>query len=230
MKLKQKVVIFGTGEIGELAYFYFTHDSPYQVVGFTADDELVKETIFQGLPVIPISQMKNKFPPDTYQIHVALSYRKLNRIREEKYRSVKALGYTLTSYISTKSVTWPDLVHGDNCFILENQTIQPNVKIGNNVMMWSGNHIGHGAVIKDHVYVSSHVVISGHSVIGERAFLGVNATVRDFVTVGPETFVTMGALVVKDTGTGDVVLAGKGTVFPGGSPEAEKIKKNYFRF
>lgn len=141
---------------------------------------------------------------------------------------MKKLGYKLVSYVSTKSVFWKDLNMGDNCFILENQTIQPTVKIGNNVIIWSGNHLGHGAVIKDHCYISSHVVISGHSVIGKRSFLGVNSTIKDFVTLGQETFVTMGALVTQNTGSGDVLLAGRGTVFKGGSPQAEKIKKNYF--
>ena len=41
----------------------------------------------------------------------------------------------MPSYISTKSATWPDLTVGSNCFILENQTIQPTVVIGNNVVL-----------------------------------------------------------------------------------------------
>ena len=53
-------------------------------------------------------------------------------------------------------------------------TIQPNVKIGNNVMIWSGNHLGHGCNIDDHTYLSSHICISGHTNIGKRCFIGVN--------------------------------------------------------
>lgn len=228
MKKKQLLIIFGTGEIGVLAKFYFDNDSNYQVVAFTADDKYITGKTFQGLPLVSFSKLKKLYPPDKFNAHVALSYRKLNRIRESKYNAMKKLGYKLISYVSTKSVFWKDLNIGDNCFILENQTIQPNVKIGNNVMIWSGNHIGHGSVIKDHSYISSHVVISGHSVVGERSFLGVNATIKDFITLGPESFITMGALVIKDTGAGDVVLAGRGTVFENGSQQAEKIKKNYF--
>src|SRR3546814_4532198 len=67
-------------------------------------------------------------------MHVALSYNRLNRLREDKYHSAKAAGYRLASYVCSRSVVWPDLSVGDNCFILENQTIQPTVKIGNNVM------------------------------------------------------------------------------------------------
>lgn len=226
--MKQEIIIFGTGEIAEMAKFYFDEDSDYKVVAFCADDTFIKDNSFQKLPLIPASQIAKELPPKKYSAHVALSYRKLNQIREEKYHLMKKQGYSLVSYVSTKSATWSDLSHGDNCFILENQTIQPKVKIGNNVMLWSGNHIGHGTQIKDHVYISSHVVISGFCTIGERSFLGVNAAVKDFTKIGSDNFITMGANVLADTGKGDVILDARGTVFEGGSEKAEKIKQTYF--
>jgi len=106
--------------------------------------------------VVPVSELPRQYPPSDYQAHVALSYNKLNQIRKDKYLLMKGLGYRLASYVCSKSVSWPDLAIGDNCFILENQTIQPTVRIGNNVMIWSGNHLGHGCHIRDHAYLSSH--------------------------------------------------------------------------
>ena len=130
-----KIILFGTGEYGELAYYYLKHDSNYEVVAFTSDNEYVEKDIFNGLPHIPISEITNRYPPNEYSAHVALSYKKLNQNKSDKYYHMKKLGYRLINYISTKSVVWPDLEIGDNCFILENQTIQPKVKIGNNVMI-----------------------------------------------------------------------------------------------
>ena len=225
---KRKLVIFGTGEIAELAKFYFEHDSDYEVAAFTADDEFVGTETFLNLPLVPFSKVVEKYPPGSFEMHVALSYRKINRIREEKYKLAKTAGYTLASYVSTKSAFWPDLTHGDNCLILENQTIQPTVKIGSNVMIWSGNHIGHGTHIGDHTYISSHVCISGHTKIGQRCFFGVNATTRDFVKIGDEVFVTMGALVTGDVQSGAVLLAANGTTFEADTRQGISIKKKYF--
>ena len=228
MKVRKKLVIFGTGEIAKLAYSYFKYDSDFEVAAFTADDEFVKEDNFLGLPLVPASRVQAKYPPAEYLAHVALSYSKLNQIRRAKYDFMKKLGYELASYVCSKSVFWPDLSIGDNCFILENQTIQPTVKIGNNVMIWSGNHLGHGCRIEDHVYIASHVCISGHTVIGERTFVGVNATFKDFVNVGRRSFITMDASVVKDIPDDSVVLGASSTLL---GPEDElgvKIKKMYF--
>ena len=221
-------MLFGTGEIAALAHYYFTHDSDYEVVAFTADDEFVSDSSFHGLPLVPVSRVCDAFPPDTYSMHVALSYRRLNRVRQAKFELAKQLGYDLATYVSSHAVTWPDLSIGENCFILENQTIQPTVRIGSNVMLWSGNHVGHGSELRDHVYVASHVVFSGHTVIGERCFFGVNATVRDFVTVGADSFITMGALVTTNIEPGSVVLAGRGTTYGPETREAASIIRKYF--
>ena len=178
--MTEKLLIFGSAEIAELAHFYFNHDSRFEVVAFTVDDEFVDENTLKGLPIVPFSEVLKKFPPERFFMHVALSYSHLNNLRQTKFEQCKAAGYELVSYVCSKSSFWPDLNIGNNCFILENQTIQPTVQIGDNVMIWSGNHLGHGTQIGNHTYISSQVVISGHCNIGQRCFLGVNATFRDF--------------------------------------------------
>ena len=195
----KKVVIFGTGDIGQLAHFYFTHDSPYEVVAFTADRDFIEEKELLGLPVIPFEGIEKSYPPDRFNMFVALSYRNINKLRAEKYAEAKNKGYELVSYVCTKSVYWGDTEIGDNCFIFENQTIQPFVKIGNNVIIWSGNHIGHHSVIGDHCFIASHVVISGHVTIEPYCFLGVNSTIRDGITIARECVIGAGALILKDT-------------------------------
>ena len=98
---------------------------------------------------------------------VAMSYAKMNAVRAEKYASMKAAGYRLVSYVSSRCSYLSQTPPGDNCFILEDNTIQPFVTIGNNVTLWSGNHIGHDATIEDHCFITSHVVVSGNVRIGD---------------------------------------------------------------
>jgi len=194
-----KVIIFGTGDIGQLAYYYMTHDSPFEVIAFCADDAFIKSSKFLGLPVVPFEKVLHIYPPDDFDMFVALSYSKLNETRAKKYYEAKAKGYKLISYVCSRSVLWPDLQIGDNCFIFENQTIQPFVKIGNNVTMWSGNHIGHSSSIGDHCFLTSHVVVAGHVEIGSYCFLGVNSALRDGIRLAKRSVIGAGATIVKDT-------------------------------
>jgi sugar O-acyltransferase (sialic acid O-acetyltransferase NeuD family) len=224
-----KLVIFGAAEIAELAYFYFTKDSNYEVSAYVIDDKFVKEDSLNNIPILAYSEFLQKYSSNSTSVHVGLSYTKLNQLREEKYNQIKGEGYSCASYISTKLVNWAEQKHiGDNCLILENQTIQPNVKIGNNVMLWSGNHIGHGTIINDHSYISSHVVISGHCEIGKRCFFGVNATVKDFTKIGDDCFISMGASVTKDLDNGTVVSGPKSNFLDKEDRAAKMIKKKYF--
>ena len=228
--MKKKLILFGNGEIGQMAHYYFTHDSEYEVIAFSADDNFVKDDTFLGLPLIPFSELKEKYPSDKFFAHVSMSFSNLNQTRAEKYYQLKNAGYTLVNYVCSKSVTWPDLEIGDNCFILENQTIQPTVRIGNNVMIWSGNHIGHRSSIGDHTYVSSHVCICGFVNIGKYCFLGVNSSIRDFSKVGDSVFVAMDASIQKNIDSGSVILAEGGEIYPKDSRIATSILKRFFKF
>jgi sugar O-acyltransferase (sialic acid O-acetyltransferase NeuD family) len=193
------IVIFGAGDIAELAWFYFTNDVGRQVAGFTVDAEFLREPEFRGLPVAAFVEVERRFPPATHDMFVAVSYAKINALRAAKCAEAKARGYTLASYISSRATTFPGFVHGENCFVLEDNTLQPFARLGSNVTLWSGNHIGHHAQIHDNVFITSHVVISGGVVVGENSFIGVNATIRDHIAIGRFNVIGAGSLILKDT-------------------------------
>lgn len=194
-----QIIIFGTGDIAQIANYYFETDTNHEVVAFTVNREFLTESIFEGKPVVAFEDIMEKFPPSSFQMFIALSYSKMNKIREEKYHDSKTLGYKLVSYISSKCTYLSQYAAGDNCFIFENNTIQPFVKIGNNITLWSGNHIGHHSEIHDHNFISSHVVISGHCIIESNCFVGVNSTLAHKVVLAKETLVGAGAVITKNT-------------------------------
>lgn len=196
--MKKPLVIFGAGDIAQLAHFYFCTDSNYEVVAFTVDAAYMTEAEFCGLPVVSFEELPDRFLPDAHEIFVALSYSKLNEVRKEKYLATKALGYRLATYVSSRATVLNEGRIGDNCFIFEDNTIQPFVTIGNNVTLWSGNHIGHHSIIHDHCFIASHVVISGGVEIGESCFIGVNAALRDHIKVGQKCVIGAGALLLAD--------------------------------
>ncbi len=195
---KEKIIMFGTGAFAQVAYIYFTKDSPYNVIAFTVHSDHIKEKRLFDLPVIPFENIEELYPPEKYKMFVAIGYSNLNKLRAKIYYEAKEKGYELVTYINSKAIYWDELEIGDNCFIFENNVIQPFVKIGNNVIIWSGNHIGHHSTIGNHCFISSHVVISGFSRIGDYCFIGVNATIVDDIKITKECIIGAGALIVKD--------------------------------
>jgi len=216
-----KLVIFGAGDIARLACLYFTRDTEHEVVAFTVDEQYLTGSSFRDLPLVAFENVRDIYPPDEYQMFVALSYAKMNKVRADKYRQAKEAGYELVSYVSSRCSFLTDHPVGENCFILEDNTIQPFVKIGNNVTMWSGNHIGHDAVIDDHCFLASHIVVSGYVHIGSSCFIGVNATLRNSITIAPETLIGAGAVIMKDTVEKGVYLPQRAELFKKKSDEIE---------
>lgn len=196
--MKKKLVIFGSGDIAQLAHFYFSTDSDYEIVAFTVDSSYVDQATFCDLPVVPFETITDQYPPESNDFFVALSYSKLNTVRKEKYLAAKDRGYRLANFISSQATVANNARIGENCFIFEDNTIQPFVTIGDNVTLWSGNHIGHHSNIHNHTFIASHVVISGGVTVGEQCFIGVNATLRDHITVGDKCVIGAGALLLAD--------------------------------
>ena len=211
MQKEKKAIIFGTGSFGELAYYFLTHDSDYEVKAFTETDPK-KKSLFE-IPIVDFENIEHQYDPQEYEIFIAIGYIKLNKIREKFYHEAKRKGYSLITYISSKASVFTSVV-GENCFIFEDNTIQPFVEIGHNVIIWSGNHIGHHSKIENHNFIASHAVISGHCHIKEHSFIGVNATLRDGITIEKENIVGAGSLILKNTQEKEVYVAEKTKVFP----------------
>ena len=196
--MKKRLVIFGVGDMAQLAYAYFSDHSEYKVVAFSLDAEFIESNEYCGLPLIPLSKLAILFPADEFEAFVALGYSKVNALRKAKYLEIKSLGYKLASFVSPRATCLNSGVIGENSFIFEDNTIQPFVRIGDNVTLWSGNHIGHHSVIGNNCFIASQVVISGGVEIGENCFIGVNATIRDHVKLGRHCVIGAGALIQQD--------------------------------
>jgi sugar O-acyltransferase (sialic acid O-acetyltransferase NeuD family) len=197
---KARVIIFGTGDIAQIANYYFKIDSPYETVAFTIDREFIGERKeYDGLPIYPFEELETIFPTSEFRLFIAISYRGMNRLRAQKFYQAKMKGYKTLSYVSSKATYLSQYECGENCFIFEDNTIQPFVRIGDNVTIWSGNHIGHHSTIHSHNFISSHVVISGHCEIEPYCFLGVNSTLAHRVKLAQGTLVGAGAVITKDT-------------------------------
>jgi len=194
-----KLIIFGNRELAEVAHFYFARESGMEVAAFTVDGGHLNEPMFRSLPVVAFEELGERFPPDDHDMFVAMSYAQMNLVREQKCEAARASGYRLRSFVSRHAAVAENVEIGDNCFILENVVLQPFVRVGNNVTIWSGTHVGHHTVVGDNSFITSHVVISGGVEVGRNCFMGVNATVRDHVRIGDSCLIGAGALILKDT-------------------------------
>ena len=204
MSMSNEVVIVGIGETAEMVYEYFTIDSPYKVVAFAAQRKYLEQcgkvnTEMFGLPITAVEDLTKNFPPQQYKAFVAMASGRVNHDRADMYEFMCRAGYDLVSYVSSRAFIGVDVTIGKNCLIMENCCIQRKVRIGNDVVMWSGSNIAHRSVVKDHVFFAPSVAVAGCSEIGEYTFLGVNSCVADKVTIAENCFIDGGVYISRDT-------------------------------
>jgi sugar O-acyltransferase (sialic acid O-acetyltransferase NeuD family) len=201
-----KVVLFGTGRGASVAHRFLSSDSPHDVVAFTADAEHVTAREYRGLPVVPFEEVERHYPPDAFQMFILLGYQQMNGLRAAKFAAAKAKGYTLPSYVASDIFRVEPIQAGENCFILDNQSISLDVVIGNNVVMWSSNHVGDLTRIGDHAWLTSHVTMAAGVSVGERAFIGIGATISNGVSIGRDAFIGAGVQLSSDVADGVVLV------------------------
>lgn len=196
---KKKLVILGDTAYAEVAYECFTHDSDFEVVGFSVEKQWLKKDKLFGLPVVPFESLEDHFPPGDIWFYAAMTYGQLNRVRTRFYLEAKSRGYKPASYVSSRAFVWHNVKLGEHVFIFEDNTLQPFVVIEDNVVLWSGNHVGHHSIIRENCFVASHVVISGFCDIGKNSFLGVNATLANNLTIAEDNWIGLGVTLWRNT-------------------------------
>ena len=203
---RQEIVIFGTGDMAQVAAVYIRAHSDLNIVGYTVDESYKSGDTFDGLPLVPWETLEKVFPPDKVKLLGPLTYQRMNTIRRDRYLEGKARGYSFASFIHPDCNIYTDKI-GENCLILERNVIQPFSSIGNNVIIWSGSHVGHHAQVGDHVFISTYVGIGGSAVIGDECHLAGRAGVVHGVTVGPRCAILNGVTLTRSLPEGSVISA-----------------------
>ncbi len=215
----EEVIVFGNSAFAEYIYFLLTHDSAYKVAAFTVDSKYMQEDNLFGLPIVPFETVECVFPPSEYRMSVSISFQRVNRLREEKYREAKTKGYQLINYLSSRATSFPGLVTGDNCIIMENAVIGPLAQIGNNVTVASSAIVGHHTVLKDHCFIAPGAVVLGGAIVEEYSFIGANATVKEEVTIARDSLIGSGVTITRNTREKEVYLNPPAVLHPKRSDE-----------
>jgi len=213
------VIVYGNGPVARIVYYCLRDDSSYTVRGFTVDSEMIEADEFLGLPLVDFNEVSRHFSPDEHRMFIAVGYLQTNRLRAERYRQAREMGYSCVSYVSSHAAVAPDLVLGENCFVGANVVIQPTVQIGDNVTVRDQSFVGHDTIIGDHCFLAAGATIAGKVTIEPYSLLGVNATVKDGVRVGEGCIIGAGVTLLQDAQAKEVYMSRNAQRLPLSSDE-----------
>lgn len=207
----KKLVIFGTRNFAELAYFYFKNDSSYSVAAFAVDEEYMAHSIFEGLPVVVTEQLLSEFPPEEYDVFVAIGYGQLNQQRAEKLADLQAVGYKAASFVSSNATVASGVAVGQNTMIMEGSIILPSVLLGANCILFPGTYVALKSTVCDHAWIVGATL--GEAVyFGDRSFVGLRGVIAPGVKLGVGCIVGAGVVLMSDIPADSIVRAPKNDI------------------
>lgn len=190
---KKKLIIYGIGRFAEYVQYVFDNDSEFEVVAFCIEKAYLSLDQFENKPLIPFEDIYIEYPPENFFMFIAVGN---NVIRKRIFAKTKEMGYTLASYISSKSSHWKNLQYGENVFVDEGCVLQPFTRIGENTILFT-SQIGHHTCLGDHTLVSGSKT-GGNVKIGNNCYVGLNASIKQNLNIADGTIIGMGCVIEKD--------------------------------
>lgn len=210
-----KIGIYGSGGLGReilnLVKQINANSSRWDEYIFIDDTKCDKEC--KGCKLLPLSSLASQYTPDQIEIVIAVGE---PRNRSEMFNRVKNLGYGFATLIHPSVQISSDVIIGVGTIINAGTIISCDAKIGINVYMQPYVCIGHDCCIGDNCVLSSLVFLGGASSIGNETYIAPNSAIRDSITVGAQSIVGMGSIVMRDVADCAIVM---------GNP-ARKIQEN----
>jgi sugar O-acyltransferase (sialic acid O-acetyltransferase NeuD family) len=194
--------IYGSGGAGRSAKEIADLQNIWSEIVFI--DDTVDAGIFKGIQRMPFEQFKEKYTPHDAKVVIAMG--------EPEYKialfsKVRNCGYSFANVIHPTAYISPDAKLGEGIIVQMGSMISVDALIGDNVTLEQYVVVAHDVVIDSHAQISAFVMAAGHCRIGEGTYIGIGVPIRDMITIGKNSIVSMGAVVQRDI-PDDVIAMG----------------------
>ncbi len=193
--MNKSVIIYGNGELARLAFQMNQNEQIGTIAAYTADHAYLNSDQFLGSPLIPFETVLDAFPPDQYDMLVAIGYKQM-RERALLFERAKLKGYTLINWISRRAIINMPFELGTNNIINGGVYIGPGAVLGDGNVLRPNIYLGHRTQMGCHNYIAPGVNIGGGCEIGNLCYIGIGATVIDQRKLADETLIGAGALML----------------------------------
>lgn len=184
----QKIVIVGAGENGFVVKNILAYNRFYNIHGFLDDGKNGKNILGK---VSDFSKYKEQGCWFFVSIGTNSSRKKVFEIlAESKVKFINAIHPS--AYIE------PDVRLGLNVMVGAQSYVNIGSRIGDNTLVNNGCTVEHDNLIGRHCHLAPGAITGGGVTIGDGTFIGLNSTVRDHVRIGRDVLVGMGSTVVRN--------------------------------
>ncbi len=211
----KKLIVIGNGSYARMMKRYIELTDFGQTEAYAVESAFIQEQEMDGLPVVPIDQLKESHSPIEYSLIMGIGYTKMSKVRKENFERCKALGFHFENYIHPTALIEKNVMLGEGNNILEGVILEEGVVLGNANLLFGGSLIAHETTVGDYNTFSVKAVAAGCCTIGSHCFVGAAAVIKDHVTIQDYVLLGASAYGFKDMEAYSVVVPAKSTVLEG---------------
>lgn len=199
-------VIFGAGGHGKVILDILKRNN-IEIIGFLDDDKSKVNTEFQNYPILGGVQYcgsEESILGDKFQGIVALGD---NKNREKVLTKLLKFGMVPFNAFHPAATIADDVTFSKGNAVMAGVVINSGSKIGSNTIINTACSIDHDNTLEDHVQVCPGAHLAGEVTVKAYAFIGTGAIVNPGITIGFNSIIGSGAVIIKDV-PDNVIVAG----------------------
>ncbi len=128
-----------------------------------------------------------------------------NRPRERLFNLALAAGLKPFSVVHPSAIVSPQAALEPGCQLFPGCVVNAGAVIGANAVVNTRAVVEHDCLLDEHCHVASGAVLGGGVRVGRRAQVGLGASVLQYLSIGDDALVGVGAVVVKNVPPGITV-------------------------
>lgn len=193
----KRVAIIGSGDLARLVVHNINTIGDQEVVG-VYDDFVDIGTNESGLLIIGrLDKIQEDYQNNKFDfLFIAVGYSRMN-YRAETFNRFKGV-IPFTNIIHKSCIIDPSVKLGEGVFLFSGVLLDQNVVIRDNVLLNVGVTIAHDSQIGEHCFFGPRVNLAGFVKIEEMGYFGINSTVIDNINVCSNVKVGAGAVITKN--------------------------------
>lgn len=194
----QKLIITGNGSYSQMMRRYIENTVFGNVAAYTVESAFMRSDQLDELPVVPLEDLKERFPCDEVALVMGIGYKRMGGIRKQIFEKCCSMGYRFINYIHPTAIIEKNVSLGVGNNILEGVILEESVVLGNANLLFGGSLIAHETQLGDYNTLSVRAVVAGCTKIGSQCFVGAAATVKDHIRLEDYVLIVAGAYAFKN--------------------------------
>lgn len=166
-----------------------------RVVGVLDDDPALHGHSIGGVEVLGGLELAAQLP---WTLSLCVGHGAARRAIVERLAASGVGPERYATLVDDSAVVADNCLIGRGSIILAGCVLTADVVVGRHVVMMPNCTLTHDDIVDDYVTFAAGVAVGGVARIGEAAYLGMNASVRQRVSIGPDATIGMGAVVLGD--------------------------------